>query len=88
MSRWSLFEVGGLAGWTEWMETGWGDRVCRPCENGKFLKREADLLLLKMRKAARECCSDLTRGGPHSSETGSSLSDPQLTWIPKGGKPP
>ena len=25
MSRWSLFEVGGLAGWTEWMETWWGD---------------------------------------------------------------
>lgn len=25
LSRWSLFEVGGLAGWTEQMETGWGD---------------------------------------------------------------
>lgn len=24
VSRWSLFEVGGLAGWTEWTETGWG----------------------------------------------------------------
>lgn len=66
----------------------------------KFLNRKAgDMLLFKMKKAARECCSYHMCGKLHnlkkffkilfsSSETEFlTWADPQVNWIPKGDKP-